>query len=118
MEHKAFLIVTKAVLADKRISATAKLLLAVLNDHRNKETDQCNPRRETLAAELGTGTQVVKRALGELRAAGFLTSTKGQRANTYAPCTGNPAGSKSTGRKNPAGSKSTGAPVQNRPAEV
>jgi ethanolamine utilization protein EutP (predicted NTPase) len=39
-QHKAFLIVTKAVLADKRISATAKLLLGALNSHRNKQTGQ------------------------------------------------------------------------------
>ncbi len=117
MEHKAFLIVTKAVLADKRISATAKLLLAVLRDHENKKTGQCNPRRATLAGNLDVCTKTVTRSLAQLCEAGYLTVKKGQRGNTYVPCTSNPAGTNSPGRENPAGTKSPGARSQNVPAE-
>jgi hypothetical protein len=118
VEHNSFLIVTKAVLADKRISTTAKLLLAVLRDHRNKKTGQCNPRRAILAADLDVCTKTVTRALAQLCEAGYLTIQKGQRGNTYVPCIQNPAGAKSPGRKNPAGTKSPGARGQNVPAEV
>ena len=83
MERTAFLIVTKAVLADKRISTTAKLVLAQLMDHRNKTTGQCNPRESSLAEELGISRQTVLRGLKELRRAGWIQAKRGQNGNRY-----------------------------------
>jgi len=83
MERTAFLIVTKAVLADKRISTTAKVVLAQLMDHRNKTTGQCNPRETSLAEELGISRRTVLRALKELRCVGWIQAKRGQNGNRY-----------------------------------
>ena len=83
MERNSFLMVAKEMLADKRISATEKLLLAQLLDHRNKRTDQCNPRQTTLARELGISRHTVERALWKLRELGFLTIKRGQSGYRY-----------------------------------
>lgn len=83
------LIVAKDLIANKGLSMTARLLFGFLLDHRNKKTGQCNPRRQTLARELGIdngrdqGRRRISRALAELRAAGFVTSKQGQHANFY-----------------------------------
>jgi hypothetical protein len=118
MERNSFLIVAKDTLANKNISTTAKLLFAQLCDHRNRRTGQCNPKRRTLGSELGVSVATIKRALGELRTAGFLTSRKGQYTNTYELCTRNPVGSNPTGWQNPAGSNPTGQRGQFDPAEA
>lgn len=73
----------KSLLANQRISVTAKLLLAQLLDHRNKQTGMCNPARQKLAEELGVNIHAVKRALRELYAAGLIHSEQGQRTNFY-----------------------------------
>jgi DNA-binding transcriptional MocR family regulator len=84
MERKtAFLIVTKEVLADKRFSATTKLLLAQLRDHRNRRTGQCYPRQATLARELGVSVDTVQRSLNALRQAGWLTVFREQYGCRY-----------------------------------
>jgi predicted transcriptional regulator len=54
MEHKSFLIVSKELLADKRISITDTLLLAWWQDY------------------LGVSISTVKRSLRKLRACGLL----------------------------------------------
>jgi hypothetical protein len=83
MERQAFLIVTKQVLQDKRISVTAKLLLAQLLDHRNKTTGQCNPWERTLAKALGISRHTVMRGLKELHHAGLIQAKRGQNGNRY-----------------------------------
>jgi hypothetical protein len=83
MERKSFLIVAKELLTDKRISATAKLLLAQLQDHRNKQTGQCNPSRQKLTEELGVPLHTIKRALIELRKFGFIQSKQVRYSNNY-----------------------------------
>jgi DNA-binding transcriptional MocR family regulator len=83
MERTAFLIVTKAVLADKRISTTAKFVLAQLMDHRNKQTGQCNPRIRKLAEELGISISTAGRALRALREVGLVKVIWRQRASCY-----------------------------------
>jgi DNA-binding transcriptional MocR family regulator len=83
MNQQSFLIISKEILADKRISVTAKLLLAQLIDHRNKQTGQCNPKRQTLARELGVSVPTIQRALSELIKAEFIRSTKRPRTNFY-----------------------------------
>jgi DNA-binding transcriptional MocR family regulator len=83
VDQRSVLIVAKEVLADKRISATAKLLLAQLLDHRNKKTGQCNPTHDTLAEELGTNVDKVQRAMAELYRFGFVQAKKGQRGCRY-----------------------------------
>jgi DNA-binding transcriptional MocR family regulator len=83
MDRQSFLIVTKEVLRDNRISATAKLLFAQLLDHRNKTTGQCNPKRKTLAEKLGTSVDKVDRAAQELRRAGYLTWRRVQYTAFY-----------------------------------
>jgi hypothetical protein len=82
--------ITRASRALPGISATAKLVLAALLDHRNPKTGQCNPKRVTLAEELGLdpsprrGPQRITRALAELRHAGVLCAKKSLRCNYYA----------------------------------
>jgi DNA-binding transcriptional MocR family regulator len=83
MARNAVLIVAKELLANKRLSMTAKLLLAVLQDHRNNRTGQCNPKRQTLAGELGVSMETITRALKELRLAGFIRAKQAQRTNSY-----------------------------------
>jgi DNA-binding transcriptional MocR family regulator len=83
MNQQSFLIISKEILADKRISVTAKLLLAQLIDHRNKQTGQCNPKRQTLARELGVSVPTIQRALSELIKVEFIRSKKRSRTNFY-----------------------------------
>ena len=83
MERNSFFIITKELATDKRISATAKLLLAALADHRNKKTGQCNPWQSTLAEELGTSEDIVQRGLQELRKFGFIKMKRGQKGCSY-----------------------------------
>jgi DNA-binding transcriptional MocR family regulator len=78
MERNSFLIVAKEMLANKRISATAKLLYAQLLDHRNKRTGQCNPKQTTLALELGISVDTIQRGLSVLRKQGLITIKRGQ----------------------------------------
>jgi biotin operon repressor len=72
MARNAFLIVAKELAADKRISVTARLLLAQLLDHRNRKTAQCNPRETRLAEELGVSRRTIIRRLEELKKVGLL----------------------------------------------
>ena len=83
MERNSFLIVAKAMAADKQISATEKLLLAQLLDHRNKRTGQCNPNQTTLARELGIGLRTVRRSLSRLCKHGWLAIQRGQNGCRY-----------------------------------
>jgi DNA-binding transcriptional MocR family regulator len=101
----AFFIIPETVAATKTLSSTAKLLLARLMRHRNRQTGQCNPRRVTLAAELGVSESTITRALRELRLGRFIESHKGQRGNSYT-------------LQIPAASNPQGAPGQIRPAEA
>ena len=79
----AFLIITKALAAEKRISAAAKLLLAQLLDHRNRQTGQCNPKIATLAQELGLSISTAGRAMRSLREAGMVKVKWRQRSSQY-----------------------------------
>jgi DNA-binding transcriptional ArsR family regulator len=54
------------------LSVSAKLLLGLLEWHRNKRTNRCNPKLETLAAEFGVSKRTARRALAELRETGFV----------------------------------------------
>lgn len=83
MDRRFDLIISKDLLTDKSISVKARLLLAQLLDHRNKKTGQCNPRRKTLAKELGLSMRTLVRALNELRAAQLIRSKQGQHTAFY-----------------------------------
>jgi len=83
MNRQSFLIVAKEFLADNRISVTAKLLFALLEDHENKRTGQCNPRQSKLAQELGISQDTVQRGLSELREAGFIEMKRTRGACKY-----------------------------------
>jgi hypothetical protein len=83
MSADPFFMVSKSLTRSKRISRTAKLLLAVLVDHRNSETKKCNPKLATLAEELGTSRRTVQRATAELCHLGLLQITRGQRQSNY-----------------------------------
>lgn len=83
MTRNAFLIISKELAADKRITVTARLLFAQLADHCNKSTGQCNPWVATLAKELGLGRCTIMRGLKRLQAAGFLVVKRTQRGNQY-----------------------------------
>src|SRR5215831_10437736 len=83
MKRNSFLIVSKELAADNRLSVTAKLLLAQLLDHRNRRTGQCNPQILTLAGELGIYRTTVIRGLAELKRAGWIETKRGQNGNRY-----------------------------------
>ena len=83
MERNSYLIIAKVILTDKRLSATARLLLAQLLDHRNKRTGECFPHEATLAQELGVTRLTVIRCLARLKKAGLLDVTRTQRGNRY-----------------------------------
>jgi hypothetical protein len=81
--QRTFLMVAREILADQRISGNAKLLLALLLDHRNKRTGQCNPWESSLAEELGISRYAVMRGLKELSLAGWIQTKRGQNGNRY-----------------------------------
>jgi DNA-binding transcriptional regulator YhcF (GntR family) len=83
MNQQSFLIISKEILADKRISVTAKLLLAQLIDHRNKNTGQCNPKWQTLAAELDISQRTIARAMQELKQAGWIAWKRTRLSSKY-----------------------------------
>lgn len=83
MDRRAYFIVARELIADKRISVTARLLLGFLLDHRNKQTGQCNPKRKTLARELGVSMVTISRALAELREGNFIRSKQQQHTASY-----------------------------------
>jgi DNA-binding transcriptional MocR family regulator len=83
MERSSFLIVSKTILTDKRIPATARLLLAQLWDHRNKRTGQCNPKQATLARELGLSMATIERAIATLKRVGLITIKRAQTCCFY-----------------------------------
>jgi DNA-binding transcriptional MocR family regulator len=104
MKRNSFLIVSKALAADKRLSVTAKLLFAELLDHHNGKTGQCNPKRQRLADALGVSVPTISRALSDLRAHGFIQSSKRRYTNSYGiqsdqidPAGGGPVGSNRSG---------------------
>jgi DNA-binding transcriptional ArsR family regulator len=70
-------------MAHPGLSATAKLLLAVLQDHRNARTGQCNPKRKTLALEMGVSISTIRRTLDDLREAGLVRSKRASRTSRY-----------------------------------
>lgn len=65
------------------ISPAAKLVLIALCDHRNRQTGQCNPKAQTLAAETGLSEVTVWRRLSELRRCGLIRSARGPRSSAY-----------------------------------
>jgi hypothetical protein len=83
MERKAFLIVSKEVLADKRLSVSARLLYSQLLDHRNRKTGQCYPKQTTLSRELGVSLDTIQRSLRALEKHGFVTIKRAQYGCSY-----------------------------------
>jgi hypothetical protein len=66
-----------AIGSDTRLSATARVLaLALLSYARDR--DRCHPSNAGLAAYVGCSTATIKRALGELEAAGYVRATYGR----------------------------------------
>ena len=69
----------RAVLADRRLADRAKLLATVLVDtFANCETGRCNPCNDTLAETLGKDVRSIRRAVAELRAAGWIDTRTGR----------------------------------------
>lgn len=66
--------VRKADLPDRAKTVSA----ALAYDFANAETGQCNPSVETLAAHLCVSTDTIKRAIGDLEAAGWLGRAVGR----------------------------------------
>jgi hypothetical protein len=74
-----------AIGSDTRLSATARVLaLALLSYARDR--DRCHPSNAGLAAYVGCSTATIKRALGELEAAGRIRASYGR------PSADNPTG--------------------------
>lgn len=63
----------KRVLADKNLSAGAKVAASGLMNFHNAESGQCNPRQSVLAEAIGMGRQRVNAIVAELEAAGWIS---------------------------------------------
>jgi DNA-binding transcriptional MocR family regulator len=83
LARESYLIVTKELAADKRVSLTARVLFAQLLDHRNRRTGQCNPWEATLADEIGVSRWTVMRRLAELEKAGMVEVKRTPKGNRY-----------------------------------
>lgn len=69
----------RAVLADRRLADRAKLLATVLVDtFAHHKTGRCNPENDTLAETLGKDVRSIRRAVAELRAAGWIDTRTGR----------------------------------------
>ena len=79
----SFVKLPTSLLRSRGLSHTAKDVLLLLADHEHRVTGQCNPRIDTLAAELGRCYKTVTRALAELRAIGLVDVAWGQRGSSY-----------------------------------
>jgi hypothetical protein len=77
------IVLPKFLVADRTISRPAKLLLALLDDYRNKVTGQCNPRIARLALDLAVSRRTVERALRELQRWKLIVVTYCQRMSKY-----------------------------------
>lgn len=67
------------------LSLDAKVLAALLDDYRNEETGQLNPKLQSLAIEMALTVRAVRRALAELIDVGIVTRVgHGQRSDRYA----------------------------------
>ena len=75
--------IPRSLLTASQLSMTARMVYAQLLDHRNRKTGQCNPKQDTLAAELGVSVDTVQRAISKLRAAGLIQTAKGRRGCSY-----------------------------------
>lgn len=64
---------THSALSRAAISAVAFRVAVRLLDHLNKKTGRCFPSVGTLAEAVGKSARTVRRALAELRAAGFIS---------------------------------------------
>ena len=62
-------------------SPTRKLVLVALADRCNKDSLQCNPHIETLAADCNLNERSVRRALADLVKDGLLTRTRNRRSD-------------------------------------
>ena len=76
------LILDRELLKNTDVSLTARVLFAQLRDH-GKTNGRINPKRKTLAEELGLSLRTVCNTLGELRDAGWIKSKRRQHANSY-----------------------------------
>jgi hypothetical protein len=80
---KRFFMIPKWLCATEKLSLAAKVLLVILDDHRNRKTGQCNPRIRTLAKESHTPRRTVQRALADLCRLGLIQITWAQRESNY-----------------------------------
>lgn len=60
-------------------SARAIVLASRLADHCNLRTGRCDPRQDVLAKGMGVNERTVRRAVKELKDAGWITSKRGGR---------------------------------------
>jgi hypothetical protein len=86
-------------IADRQLSPTAKIVLAVLLECHNGETGRCDPSVDFIAARVDRGRRQVSEALGELIDAGYVLQQRRRGSSAYefaAPLAGF-AGSDSSG---------------------
>jgi hypothetical protein len=81
-EQKQFIMLPWFLVRSPRVSLTAKVLLAVLADHKRR-TGRCNPRILKLTEELAVSKRTINRSLTELSSLGFIRITWGQRTSDY-----------------------------------
>jgi len=60
-------------------SLAAKVVLWALAEHYNERTSSCFPSQERIAEDVGINKSSVKRAIGELEAAGLISKRRGLR---------------------------------------
>src|SRR5215467_9874554 len=65
------------------ISRTAQLVYVYVRRHLNRKTGQCNPKHATIASRLRVSVATIRRALRELRAAGWLAWKRGHWGCNY-----------------------------------
>src|SRR5437764_1089903 len=81
--NEPFVMVPKSLLRAPSVSPTAKLLLVLLVDYRNRDTGQCNPGIDTLAEELAVSARTIDRSITELSRVGLICITRRQRTSHY-----------------------------------
>src|SRR5947209_6194675 len=79
-----------ALLGRPDVNRTAATVYDVITSFRNRRTGLCVPKRETLAQRLGVSVRTITRAVGQLRAAGFVVVRKLPGSNAYELTTPDP----------------------------
>jgi len=73
-----------AIMADQRLSPTAKNVACVLLNHLNTETLRCDPKAKSIGQQCCVGERTVSGALAELRSCGWLEQKRRRGSSSFA----------------------------------